>query len=89
MTIAFDLPADVLSVRDGVLRFVEREVAPRVARHHGLLADARRLYDGKGAYAPEVRALIREVRMASAQAGFYGMCAPPPPRRGRLGDLAH
>ena len=59
--IAFDLPADVLTVRDGVLRFVEKEVAPRLERHHALLSDARKLYDERGAYSFDVRALIRDV----------------------------
>lgn len=87
--IAFDLPSDVASVRDGVLRFVDKEVAPRLERHHALLADARKLYDARGAYAPEVRALIRDVRTASAQAGFYGMCAPLSIGGGGLGHLAY
>ena len=61
--VAFDLPEDVTAVRDGVLRFVESQVAPRLERHHALLEDQRRLYDETGRYTPEVRALIREVRM--------------------------
>ena len=30
--VAFELPADVADVRDGVLRFVETEIAPRIDR---------------------------------------------------------
>ena len=87
--ITFDLPDDVIAVRDGVLRFVEKDVAPRLERHHALLADARQLYDARGAYASEVRELIRDVRMASAQAGFYGMCAPVSIGGGGFGHLAY
>jgi acyl-CoA dehydrogenase len=87
--IAFELPADVATVRDAILRFVEAEVVPRLERHHGLLGDARRLFADDGRYAPEVRTLIREVRMASAQAGFYAMCAPVALGGGGLGHLAY
>lgn len=87
--IAFELPADVAAVRDGLLRFVEAEVVPRVERNHALLEDSRRLFGADGSYAPEVRALIRDVRMASAQAGFYAMCAPASLGGGGLGHLAY
>ena len=71
--VAFDLPDDVATVRDGVLRFVEAQIAPRIERNRSLLEDQRRLYDESGCYAPEVRALIRDIRMLSAEAGFYAM----------------
>ena len=74
--VAFDLPEDVLAVRDGVLRFVEAQIVPRLDRHRSVLEDQRGLYDETGRYSPKVRALIREVRMLSAEAGFYAMCAP-------------
>ena len=64
--IAFELPDDVIAVRDGVLRFVEKEVAPRLDKNHTLLADARQLYDAQGAHARDVRDLIHDVRIASA-----------------------
>lgn len=87
--IAFDLPKDVEEVRDGVLRFVEAEVAPRYDKNHALLSDARALYDESGRYAAPVRDLIRQVRMASAKAGFYAMCAPTSLGGGGLGHLAY
>lgn len=87
--IAFDLPDDVVAVRDGVLRFVEADVIPALDRNHALLADARRLYAEDGRYAPPVRDLIRDVRMASARAGFYAMCAPEAIGGGGLGHLAY
>lgn len=87
--LAFDLPDDVVAVRDGVLRFVEAQVAPRIARNQALLEDQRRLYDAGGRYAPEVRALIREIRMLSADAGFYAMCAPTELGGGGLGHLVY
>ena len=87
--IAFDLPPDVQEVREGVLRFVEAEVVPRYEKNHALLSDARALYDETGRYAPGVRDLIRQVRMASAKAGFYAMCAPQSLGGGGLGHLAY
>src|SRR5256885_15472249 len=74
--IALELPQDVVATRDGVLRFVESEVAPRIARNHALLEDQRQLFEDSGRYSARVRDLIRDVRMLSARAGFYGMCAP-------------
>ena len=37
--IAFDLPEDVIAVRDGVLRFGESEIVPRVEDNHALFED--------------------------------------------------
>ena len=74
--IAFDLPEDVTTVRDGVLRFVDSEIVPRVQDNHALFEDQRRLYDESGRYSADVQRLIRETRMLSAKAGFYAMCAP-------------
>lgn len=87
--IGFELPEEVISVRDGVMRFVEAEVLPRLERNYALLDDPRRVFAQDGRYAPEVRALIREVRMASAAAGFYAMCAPASLGGGGLGHLAY
>ena len=87
--VAFDLPQDVLDVRDGVLRFVDAQVAPRIERNHALLEDQRRLYDESGRYSPDARKLIRDIRMLSAEAGFYAMCAPVEIGGGGLGHLAY
>ncbi|OJY09283.1 MAG: hypothetical protein BGP05_10265 [Rhizobiales bacterium 62-47] len=86
---AFDLTEDVVAVRDGVLRFVEAQVAPRIERHRAVLEDQRRLYGDDGRYAPEIRALIRDIRMLSAEAGFYAMCAPTELGGGGLGHLVY
>ena len=87
--VAFDLTEDVVAVRDGVLRFVEAQVAPRIERHRAVLEDQRRLYGDDGRYAPEIRALIRDIRMLSAEAGFYAMCAPTELGGGGLGHLVY
>ncbi|QWG11952.1 acyl-CoA dehydrogenase family protein [Bradyrhizobium sediminis] len=87
--VAFDLPEDVVDVRDGVLRFVEAQVTPRIERSRALLEDQRRLYDESGRYSSDARKLIRDIRMLSAQAGFYAMCAPVEIGGGGLGHLAY
>ncbi len=87
--VAFDLADDVVAVRDGVLRFVEAQVAPRIERHRSLLEDQRQLFAEDGRYAPQIRQLIRDIRMLSAEAGFYAMCAPTELGGGGLGHLVY
>ena len=88
-SIAFDLPADIIAVRDAIEVFVRREVLPRHEKHAALLDDPRRRYAADGRYAEEVYAVIREVRMAAAQAGFFNMCVPEVIGGGGLGHLAY
>ena len=88
-SIAFDLPADILAIGDAMQAFVKREVLPRHAQHAALLDDPRRRYAPDGRYSNEVYALIREVRMASAAAGFFNMCVPASIGGGGLGHLAY
>lgn len=87
--VAFALPEEVTDVRDGVLRFVKAQVVPRIESSRALLDDQRLLYDERGRYSAEARELIREIRMLSAQAGFYTMCAPAEIGGGNLGHLAY
>jgi acyl-CoA dehydrogenase len=87
--IAFELPADVIAARDGLLEFARAEVLPRHERHRELFEDQRRYYASDGRFSPEVLALIREVRMAAAKAGFYQMCTPAALGGGGLGHLAY
>jgi acyl-CoA dehydrogenase len=87
--IAFDLPEDIAAVRDGVLRFVETEIVPRVESNHALFEDQRKLYDEAGRYSADVQRLIRETRMLSAKAGFFAMCAPQELGGAGFGHLAY
>lgn len=87
--IAFELPDEVRAVRDGLEAFLKAEVVARHDRHHDLLANPRRTYDDDGRYVPEVVALIREVRMAAAEAGYYNMCVPESLGGAGLGLLAY
>ena len=86
---AVELPEDVRAVREGVEAFVRREVIARHERHADLLDDPRRVYAADGRYSPEACAIIREIRMASAEAGFFNMCAPETMGGAGLGFLAY
>jgi acyl-CoA dehydrogenase len=71
-----ELPAHTEEILEGLRQFLRREVASRHRAHNDLLGDHRRIYDESGAYTAEVMALRREVRTASARAGFYTLFAP-------------
>jgi len=87
--IAFDLPDAVVAARDGLLAFANQEVLPRHEKHRALFEDPRRLYREDGRFSDALLALIREVRTASAEAGFYQMCVPEALGGGGLGHLAY
>lgn len=75
-SIAFDIPDELIAVRNGIEAFVHKEIIPRHEKHRDLLSDQRRLYLEDGRICNEALTLIREVRMASAAAGYYNMCVP-------------
>jgi acyl-CoA dehydrogenase len=87
--IAIDLPADVLAARDGIVAFAQKEVVPRHEAHRALFEDPRALYREDGRFSSDLLRLIREVRTASARAGFYQMCVPEALGGGGLGHLAY
>jgi acyl-CoA dehydrogenase len=74
--IGFDIPADIQRIVSGLEKFVRAEVLTRHDKHADLLDDPRRRYLTDGRYAPEVIELIREVRMASAEAGYFNLAVP-------------
>lgn len=87
--LAIEIPDDVNAACDGIIAFVEQEVIPRHERRRALFEDPRRLYREDGRFSDELLALIREVRTASARAGFYQMCTPQSLGGGGLGHLAY
>lgn len=87
--LAFDLPDEIVAMRDAIEAFVRREVLARHERHAALLDDPRRRYAADGRHADEVQAIIRDVRMASAEAGFFNMCVPTSIGGDGLGHLAY
>ena len=69
----FEIDSDTAAIAEAVVRFVEREVIPLQERHRSLLASERTLFDPSGRYVPEVLALRRQVRMRSAELGYYNL----------------
>jgi acyl-CoA dehydrogenase len=87
--IAFPLPDEVEAVVEGIEAFVKAEVIPRHDDHHALLEDVRARYDPDGRYAPEVVELIKQIRRASATAGYFNLAVPTSMGGGGLGHLAY
>ncbi|MGB5758001.1 MAG: acyl-CoA dehydrogenase family protein, partial [Acidimicrobiales bacterium] len=87
--VGFPLPEEIEAVVDGVEAFTRAEVIPRWDANHALLDDVRRRYDESGRYADEVVAIIREIRMASADAGYFNLAVPAAMGGGGLGHLAY
>jgi acyl-CoA dehydrogenase len=85
--IAFDL-TDLEDLLAGVRGFVEAEVLSRHRKAGSLLSDPRLRYTEDGLLHPDVLRLIREVRMASAEAGYYTMFVPESIGGGGLGKEA-
>ncbi len=87
--IAAEMPEEVEFAREGILRFAEKEVLTRHQKYSDFFEDPRKLYDENGRFSADIVALISEVRMMSAEAGFYGMCVPEALGGGGLGHLAY
>jgi acyl-CoA dehydrogenase len=76
-------------VLDGLHSFIERFVVPVEAKHEATLEDSRLLYGPDGSYSADTRELIREVRMRSAEAGYYTLFAPAEVGGAGLGPVTH
>ena len=88
-SIAFEIPEDIRGLCEGLEGFLKAEVFTRHEKHHDLLSNGRNTYDENGRYVEEVIELIREVRMASAKAGYFNMCVPEEMGGSGLGMLAY
>ncbi len=87
--VGFPLPDEIEAVVAGVEAFTKAEVIPRWEANHDLLENVRNRYDESGAYTDEVVAIIREIRMASADAGYFNLAVPAEMGGGGLGHLAY
>jgi acyl-CoA dehydrogenase len=67
---------DLDDVRAGLDGFLRAEVDPRHEQHPEVLDDPRGRFGPDGRYSDGARQLVREVREASARAGFYLMTLP-------------
>lgn len=84
----FTIDSDTQAIAEALLRFVEREVLPLEEQHRELLGSERTLFDAQGRYLPEVLALRRQVRMRSAELGFYNLFGAESLGGGGQGALA-
>jgi alkylation response protein AidB-like acyl-CoA dehydrogenase len=87
--IAFQYSDDIIAIREGLEAFLRREVFRRHERYDSLLNNSSSKYSNEGIFSADVCELIREVRMASAEAGYYAMCAPEEIGGGGLGLVAY
>lgn len=83
-----DLPEETRDVIDGLRNFVAAEVRPRHDANAELFENPHELYDESGRFSPAVLQLRREVREASAKAGFYQLFAPESLGGGGQGALS-
>lgn len=67
----YNVPIEWVEFGDSLIRFIDREVAALEKEHRALLSSERSIYAEDGRYSVEVLALRRQVRMRSAELGFY------------------
>ena len=67
----YEIPSDWVEIGDSLIRFIDREVTALEHEYRHLLHNERHLYTEDGRYAPKVMELRRQVRMRSAELGFY------------------
>lgn len=72
-------------ILNGLTDFVDSFVVPLEEKNAQLLNDQRLTYDERGAKSAPVKALLRQVRMKSAEAGYYTMFVPEEAGGGGLG----
>jgi len=84
----FTIDSDTQAIAEALLRFVEREVLPLEEQHRDLLGSERTMFDAQGRYVPEVLALRCQVRMRSAELGFYNLFGAESLGGGGQGALA-
>lgn len=69
----FEVDADTRAIGEAILRFVEREVLPLEDEYRGVLSSERTMFQPDGRFVPQVLALRRQVRMRSAELGYYNL----------------
>lgn len=87
MTNATQNPDLDLSMLDGLSSFIDRYVVPLEGDNEAVLEDQSSLYGPGGGYSDKATALIRQVRQASAEAGYYNAFSPAEIGGAGLGSL--
>ncbi len=72
----FSIPEEITAVGDALIKFIDREVVPIEDANRKLLSSERTLFNEDGRYCDEVLALRKQIRMRSAEAGFYNLFGP-------------
>src|SRR5699024_9387656 len=73
----FKIPEEVKEVVSSIEKFFEREIEPLKKTYHKQLNNGRYFYDENGLYSKQTMDAIRQVRLKSAEAGFFNMFADP------------
>lgn len=87
--LAIECPEEVTAVVEGIEAFLRREVFPRHEKHARILEDLALKGSPSGILSHDAQKLVDEVRLASAEAGFYAMCTPESVGGGGLGLEAY
>lgn len=69
------IDSDIVTLCDALVRFIDKEVVALEKENATLLHNERLVYDEKGRFVDKVLQLRRQVRMRSAELGFYNMFA--------------
>jgi len=83
------IPSELQELVDAMEGFIRAEVLGRHEAHAQLLDDPRRHFDESGRFVPEVVEMIRDLRAASSEAGFFNLAVPEHMGGAGLGYLAY
>ena len=84
----FQIPEEIDAIADAIVRFVDREIVPLEEANRELLASERTIFTPEGRFTDAVLALRRQVRMRSAELGFYTLFGPESLGGSGLGAVA-
>jgi acyl-CoA dehydrogenase len=85
---SFEPRSEWVDFGDSLIRFIDREVAVLEHEHRALLASERTIYGSDGRFNPALLEVRRQVRMRSAELGFYTALADESLGGGGLGAQA-
>ena len=80
---------DVIALTDSLLRYIDKEVVTLEDQHAELFRSERHIYTPEGRFVEQVQALRKQVRMRSAELGFYNMFAAEELGGAGLGAVAN
>jgi acyl-CoA dehydrogenase len=75
--IDFQIPEEIKEIISSIEKFVEKEIQPIKKKYKKQIENERYYYDENGLFSKEIQDAMREIRMKSAEAGFYNMFGHP------------